>query len=137
MDYSRTIGAFVYTKEDGNYRIQTSRDTHVVSLAAGETKGCEFYFNELEDNTDYYVFLFYVKEENTTGWTQMGTAYPFNLADRNRFNITMDEEGMLIKRNGNSVDITVTFHNDNYRAYDRYIGLYTYFLLENGYARLI
>lgn len=134
VDYSRTIGAFVYTKEDGNYKIQASRDTHLVSLAAGETKGCEFYFNELEDDTDYYVFLFYVKEENTTGWTQMGTAYPFNLADRNRFNITMDEEGMLVRRNGNSVDITATFHNDNYRAYNRYIGLYTYFRLENGYT---
>lgn len=133
MDFSRTIGAFVYKWVDGNYIIQTPRDTHSESLSAGETKECEFYFSGLEDNTNYYVFLFYVKEENG-GWSQMSSYYHFNLAERNRFKITMDEEGMSIKRNGNSVTVSATFHNDNYRVYNKYIGLYTYFLLENGYT---
>ena len=133
IDFSRSIGAFVYTWVDGSYKIQTPRDTHAVSLSAGETKECEFYFSGLEDNTNYYVFLFYVKEENG-GWTQLSSYYHFNLAERNRFNITMDEDGMSIKRNENSVTISATFHNDNYKAYNRYIGLYTYFHLESGYT---
>ena len=133
MDYSRKIGAFVYTKQDGKYKIQAPRDTHVIFLKAGETKQCEFNFNELEDNTDYYVFLYYFKEENTMEWTQMSSAYPFNMADRNRFIITIDEEGMDVKRNGSSINITANFHNDSFRTYNKYIGLYTYFLTEDGY----
>lgn len=135
VDFSRTVGAFVYKKVDGKYQIQTPRDTHVVSLSVGETKECEFSFSGLEDNTDYYVFLYYVKEVNG-GWTQMGGAYyPFNMAERNQFKITMDERSMSIKKKGKSVTISAIFHNENYRVFNRNIGLYTYFHTESGYVR--
>lgn len=134
VDYSRMIGAFVYTKEDGMYKIQPPSDTHVVSLSAGETKECEFYFNEMEDSTDYYVFLYYIQDGHTTEWKQMSAAYTYNMAERNRFELTMDEDGIRVERYGNRVAITADFRNDSYRTYDKHVGLYTYFLLENGFA---
>ena len=134
VNYSRKIAAFVYVLENGSYKIQTPRDTHDVSLAVGETKECEFTFNGLKDNKKYYVFLNFQKEENSEEWTQMGTAYPFNLNERNKFNITMDVKGMTVERYGDSVIIKATFHNDNYRTYSRNIGIYTYFMNSGGYS---
>ena len=134
VDYSRKIGAFVYLLENDTYKIQTPRDTHVVPIAVGETKECEFTFSGLKDNKKYYVFLYFQKEENSEEWTQMGNAHPFNLNERKKFNITMDVEGMAVKGYGNSVDITATFHNENYRTYGRSVGAFTYFLNGSSYS---
>ena len=63
----------------------------------------------------------------------MGNAYPFNLQERNTFTLSMDEENMVIKRNGNSTTITATFHNESCRTYTNDISLNTYILQDNKY----
>ena len=133
VDYSGNIGAFVYTKENGKYIIQEPREIQMVSLAAGETKECVFSLDNLIDNTNYYIFLNYLKKEDSTEWTQMGNAYPINLKERNTFTISMDAESMETQKSGNSVIVTATFHNDNYRTYTNDIGLYTYLLTDGKY----
>ena len=64
-----------------------------------------------------------------------GAYYPFNMAERNQFKITMDEGSISIKKKGKSVTISAIFHNENYRVFNRNIGLYTYFHTESGYVR--
>ena len=126
LDFARKIGVYVYIKENGSYVIQQPRYSQTISLLVGETKTCEFPLSGLEDDTVYYAFLFYYKEPNTTTWVQMGSAYPFNMSDRNTFTITMDEESLIINQTGNTATLEATFHNESYKTYSRKIGLYTY-----------
>ena len=128
VNYSGKIGAFVYTKVKGQFILQKTCEMEPVSMETGETKEFEFMFDQLKDNTNYYVFFNFLKEEDSTEWTQSESAYPFNLRERNTFTITMDEKSMRIKKNGNSVTITATFHNESCNPYTKYIGLFTYFL---------
>ena len=125
IDYSQTIGLFVYIKENGKYAIQQPRSLKTATLSVGETRTMEFYLSGLTDNTDYYAFLYY-KEPGTTEWVQMSSAYPFNMSERNTFTVTMDEESLVISQTGNSATLEATFHNESYKKYTRYIGLYTY-----------
>lgn len=131
LDFSRKVGAFVYKKENGSYVIQQPRYSMTVNLSVGETKTCEFPLSGFEDDTDYYVFLYYYKEPNTTTWVQMSSAFPLNMADRNKYVVTMDEENLVIKLTGNTATFDATFHNESFTKYTRLIGLYTY-ATENG-----
>ena len=133
VDFNNKIAAYVYTVENGSYAIQSPRSIQTFSLPAGTTRTCEFPLTNLMDNTNYYVFLFYYKDTSSTNWTQMSDAYPFNMASRYSFTLTMDRDDMVITKNGNSATIKATFHNKSFSTYNRNVGLYTYFKEDGAY----
>lgn len=126
VEFSHKIGVYVYAKENGNLVIQQPRFIQKVNLAVGETSTLEFPLSGLSDGVNYYAYIFYYKEPNATNWSQMGWEHPFNMGDRNKFVVSMDEETMTLTQALNAVTLEATFHNDSYKQYNRKIGLYTY-----------
>ena len=130
-DYTQKVGAFIYIKENDLYKQQEQSSIQNITLSVGESRAYEFSFPNLKGNTNYSVFLYYCKDDNADTWTQMGSGHPFNMSDRNKFVVTMDEEDMVIMQTATSASIEATFHNESYKKYTRYIGAYTY-VIENG-----
>lgn len=131
LDFSQKVAAYVYIKENDKYIIQQPRFIQTINLPSGETDTFEFPLTVLEDNIEYHVFLFYYKEPGATSWTQMDGYYTLNMADRNKYVVTMDEEDLVIKLTGNTATLDANFHNESFTKYKRKIGLYTY-ANENG-----
>ena len=130
-DYTRRVGVYVYTKDNGNYVIQQPRCIREINLPANQTNIFEFNLSGLNDDTDYYAFVYYYKDNETNTWTQMGEGYPFNLNERNNFLISIKEEQTVIKIDKHTATVEATIHNESYKNYNRYIALYTY-VSDNG-----
>lgn len=126
VDFAQKIGLYVYTNENGKLVIQQPRYIQKVSLSVGETRTLEFPLSGLTDGVNYYAYIFYYKEPNATSWSQMGGEHLFNMGDRNKFVVSMDEETITMSQTLNTVKLEATFHNESYRQYNRGIGLYTY-----------
>ena len=128
-DYAQKLGVYV-SKTESSFFTQQPQSVQMVNILVGGTSTFEFPLSGLADNTDYYAFLFYL-DPNSNKWVQMSSAYPFNMSGRNTFNITMDEESMVIRLAGNKATLEATFRNESYKKYTRKIGVYTY-IFQNG-----
>jgi M6 family metalloprotease-like protein len=117
--YKRKLGAYVYG--DGAWQ---SRDFVTMNLEPQESKKVTFTLEDLKDDVDYSVALYYYESDAASNWTRISKTEKFTMNDRNQFNLSVVGEPVLSVTSDSTAMLDVQVYNDSFAPYSRFLGVY-------------
>lgn len=81
MPYTRAVGAYIYKKVDGEWKIQQPRSFVSKVFDAYSDMKYDFYLTGLEKDVEYRLYLFYYQDGQTSNWTSIGESYSITIDD--------------------------------------------------------